>query len=59
MCIKYSECVPVALFIQHEMRMRFIILSSLASSSLPYFFTLSHKRHDFRGKKLLSVKCVF
>jgi hypothetical protein len=27
--------------------------------ALQYFCTLSHKRHDFRGKKLLNLKCVF
>ena len=46
--ITYCKCVTVALVIQHAMRMRRIILSSVASLALPYFFTLSHKRHDFR-----------
>jgi len=27
--------------------------------ALQYFSTLSHKRHDIRGKKLLNIKCVF
>ena len=27
------------------------ILSSATSSALPYFSTLSHKRHDFRGRE--------
>ena len=44
--ITYSECIFVALGIQHEKRMRRIILSSLA---LPHFTTLSHKSHDSRG----------
>jgi len=35
------------------------ILSSVACPALQYFSTLSHKRHDFRFKKLLNVKCVF
>jgi hypothetical protein len=36
------------------------ILSSAASLAPPNFSTLSHKRHDFRGKKkLLKIKCVF
>jgi hypothetical protein len=56
--ITYSECVSVALVIQHAKRMRHIILSSVARIALPYFSTLSHKRYDFR-KKLLNIKCVF
>jgi hypothetical protein len=40
--ITYTECVSVALFIQHAMRMRSIILSSVACLAVPYFSTLSH-----------------
>ena len=41
------------------MRMRRIILLSVASMALQYFSTFSHTRHDFRGKKLLNKKkCV-
>ena len=29
-----------------------VVLSSVASQSLLYFSTLSHKRHDFRKKKI-------
>jgi len=43
----------------HAARMRRIILASVVCLSLPYSFTLSHKRHDFRGKKLFDTKCVF
>jgi hypothetical protein len=54
----HSECVSVALVIQHAERMRRIILSSVASVVVPYSSILSHKGHDLR-KKLLNIKCVF
>ena len=58
--ITYSECVCVSvdLVIQHSKHIRRIILSSVVCFPVPYFSTLSHKRHDFR-KKLLNIKCVF
>ena len=50
--------VFVALGIQHAMRMHHI--KSLACPALQYFPTLSHKRHDFRGKKGTDNKmCVY
>jgi hypothetical protein len=33
-------------------------LPSVVCPAVPYFSTLSHKRHDFRRIKLLNVKCV-
>jgi hypothetical protein len=50
--ITCSECVFVPLVIQHAKRLRSSILSSVACLGLQYFPTLSHKRHDFRGKKV-------
>ena len=42
------------------MRMRRNILSSVACPALQYFSKFSHKRQDFRGKKmLLNIKCEF
>jgi len=57
MRIAYSECVFVALVIQYTLLLGLIILS-VASPALQYFFTLSHKRHDFR-KKLIRHEYVF
>jgi hypothetical protein len=50
----------VALHIQHARRMRRITLSSVAPLAPPYFLTLSHKRHGFRGGggELLNIKWV-
>jgi hypothetical protein len=56
--IPHSQCVSVALFIQYAKRMRIIILSYMAFLALKHFSTLSHKRHNYRGKKLLNIKCV-
>ena len=41
--ITYSECVSVALGIQHAMHIHRIILSYVASPAVQYFPTLSHK----------------
>jgi hypothetical protein len=46
--ITCSESVFVALGFQRKMGMRHILICGLA---VPYFSTLSQKRHDFRRKK--------
>ena len=46
--ITCSEGVFVALGIQHAMRMRRTVSSSVVCLVLPYFCTLYHKQYDFR-----------
>jgi hypothetical protein len=56
--VTYSECVFVALIIQHSKRMRPITLPFVACPDLPYFSTLSNKRHDFLKKVIQHEMCV-
>ena len=39
--------------------LRRVMLSSVACLALSHFSTLYHKRHHFRGNKILNIKCVF
>jgi len=55
----YSERVSVALIMKHARRMRRIILSTVLYPAVPYFSTLSHKRHDFRKKKIIDHEVSF
>jgi len=50
--------MSVALVIQHAKRMRYIIVPLVACHSLPYFSTLSHKRHGFL-KQIFHIKLCF
>jgi len=54
---KYSQCVSVTLVIPHAKRMCGIILSSVTCPAVPCFYSVSHKRHDFR-EKCLNLKYV-
>jgi hypothetical protein len=54
----YSECVSVALGIQHAKCMRRILSLSVTCPALQYFPTLSHKRHDFRERKFTERRSV-
>jgi len=49
--ITYSECVSVALGIQHTMCMHHSVICGLFDSSI--FSMLSHKRHNLKKKKLI------
>jgi len=46
--ITYSECVFLALDIQHTMRMRRTVLPSEACLAVPCLSTLCHKLHEFQ-----------
>ena len=54
--ITYSECVFIAVVIQHAKRMR-LILSSVTFLSPPHASTLFHKRHYLR-KTVINNMCI-
>jgi hypothetical protein len=56
--IIYSDCVSVALIIQHAKRMCRVILSSVISLAVSCFSTLFHKRYDFQEKGTEHKMCV-
>ena len=59
-CVRARACLwlPVALPIQHAMRMRHIVRPLVAPLAPSYFTILSHKRHDFRKKVTEHKICV-
>jgi hypothetical protein len=57
--ITYSECVSVALVIQHTMRMRPIIMSSGLSGSNHICSTLAQKRHEHKMCVWISLQFFF
>ena len=59
--VSVCVCVSVTLVTQHARRIRRIILSPVTCLALLYFFTLSYKRHDFRGRwvELVEPKMCF
>jgi hypothetical protein len=54
--VSYSSWVFVDFVIKHVMRMRCIVIRGLSGSTI--ISHISYKRHDFREKKLLNIKCV-
>ena len=63
MSMKYCKCASLVSLqltrMQSTCFLRSIILPRVTCLVLPYFFTLSHKRHDFQKKKFLRIKCSF
>jgi len=54
----HSECVSLAIIIQHAMRMHRIMSSTVSCPALQYFSTLSHKR-QYSRKSVTEHKMCF
>ena len=59
MSIPCTDSASVVLVIQHAVRVRCNILSSVACMAVHYFSTLSHKHNDFRSRVVVHKICVF
>jgi len=62
--IQYYECVYLYSCLRYSACQSHLFCAALHYHLWPVlfqniFFTLSHKRYDFWGKKLLNTKCVF
>ena len=57
-CYIFWVCVSIVAWVTRHAD-RSVILSSVGCLALPLLCTLSHKPHDFRGKKLLNMECLF
>ena len=51
--------MSIAVIIQHAVRMRLIMLSSMGCRAVPYFFNFIAKAARFKQKKLLNLNFVF
>jgi len=56
--ITYSECVSVALGIQHPVRVRHVVICVLSESIILLHIILLNGT-IFEKKNILNVKCVF
>jgi len=56
--IKYSECVSVALVIQHAKRMHYAILPTVTPLGIQYFSKLSHNWHNYWKKVVGHRMCT-
>jgi hypothetical protein len=54
----YNEYAPVVLVIQHSKPTRRVILSSVISPALPYFFHIISQTARFSGKVIEHKMCV-
>jgi hypothetical protein len=54
--ITHSECVSIALGIQHAMRVRHIVICCLSAPTI--FFDVTSQTTQFSKNKLLNIQCI-